>query len=201
MFENVATGIDEIESKTAELRATATIGRTAKAIFGSVATSRIADAKCAMNKSLEWQTSGGMDGANVGEREFAGKDNLGVTCGLKEAGTFGCAVVHLSRGMKSYGGKVEGKKSEILRYKCVDARFIKFADKPLHIADLIIVKNGVESYVDTGTENVGVLTKLTYVVDAVACSRACTECRATNIDGVCSVPNRLKTRGQILGGS
>ena len=99
--DHAAILVEEVEGQAAELGTLSTVGTASEAVLRGIAASAVADAEGAVDKGLERHGGhGGMDGANVFQRELARQDHLLVACGLTGKNVGEGAVVHLCGGVE-----------------------------------------------------------------------------------------------------
>jgi hypothetical protein len=110
-------------------------------------------------------------------------------------------VIGLRRGVKRYRWKVHLQDSHILHQDSIYSSLLQFANQLLGCSQLIVKDYRIDSHIDTSLKLVGILTKLTNVVDTIANSSTGSESGSPNIDGIGTMVNGSNTTLQILGWS
>ena len=101
MLDGTPVGINQVERHAAELRTLATVGRPPEAILRGIALSAIADAEGTVDEDLQLYIRHGLvDGANLVDRQFAGKHDPPESQLLQPAHLLGRAVVGLRRSVE-----------------------------------------------------------------------------------------------------
>ena len=198
--DGLAVGVDQVEGQAAELGALAAVGRAVEAILRGVAPAAEAHAERPVHEGFERNGRGGMDGADVGQREFACQHHLLEARTGQEGHLLGRAVVHLRRGVQGDGRQVEPQQAHVLHDERVGACAVQLVDEAFHGGELVVVEDGVERHVDARPERVGVVGQAGDVADRVARSGAGTESRSADIDGVGAVADGLDAGVGVAGG-
>ena len=93
------------------------------------------------------------------------------------------------------------QQTHILHQHSIYANSSQLVNQATNLLQLIIVDNGVERYVDLGIELVGILAKLTDIIDTITNSSAGSEFWCSNIYGIGTMIDGSDTTSQILGRS
>jgi hypothetical protein len=94
---------------------------------------------------------------------------------------------------------VTGEEAHILYRDGVYPSLLEFMNQLLGSFQLVVIDNGIDRYIDLGSELVGIVTQLTDVVDAIACRYSGTKLGSTNIYGISAMVNGCDTALKVLG--
>jgi hypothetical protein len=198
-LDDVAVGIFEVELKTTELGALATIGAASEAVLGGVTLSAVADAEGSVNEDLEFHIGNGfVDSTDVVDGQLAGKDSTRKACILEPAHLLGGAVVGLGAGMKRHTEVVVREETHVLKEYGIDADGVEVGEQLKGVGVLVVADEGVHRSIDLSAILMSETCEGGDVVDAVACLGTGAVATRSYIDGIGTVKDGCLACLQIL---
>ncbi len=151
--------------------------------------------------------NGSMNSCNFLNGQLTGQYHTTETQVAQPAHLLGRSVVSLGRSMQGETyplplpkGREQRQNAHVLHEDGVDACFLQVTQKLAGGIELSIVKDGVNSDVDTHSVRMGILAKLADVIGTVANSSASSELAGTDVHGISSMIYGSHSALQILGG-
>ena len=201
---DAAVIVHEVESQTAELRATAAVGRTVKLIGRGIATPAVTDAQGSVHEGFDIESGQGFVYlANTLQRTLARQNYPCESLGLSLACVFHPAVVHLRGGMKGNGSQaslgLQFGQGGILRDKGIHACLVQLLNQRARLLHLAIIENGVEGHIYARIVYMSKRTQGRNIRNGIASCCARTKRRTTDIYGVRTMEDCFATDLSIAG--
>ena len=142
-----------------------------------------------------------MNLANLFQREFACQNHLTKSRIGQELHLLCIAIVHLRTCMKRYRREIQAQQAHVLHNECIHPDTVQIPYELLGIFQFLILQDGVESDIDTGIIQMGILHQLCNILKGIACCCSCTKTGRTDIYGIGTVVDSPDAAFQILGRS
>jgi hypothetical protein len=187
----VAVLVRQVVGQAAGLGALAAVGAAPGVGVADVALPREGHAQGAVDEELQGAVGGGGHLFDLAEGHLPRQHDLRKAHVLQEARLFGVADVGLGAGVELDGGQVEFKQAHVLDDQGVGAGFVELADQGGGAVELGIVEDGVAGDEDPRPEAMGMACQALDVGHRVLGIGPRAEGRASDVDGVGAVIDRL----------
>ena len=186
----LAIGRLKVVGHATELGTLSTVGTTAIAHLGGIATAIVANANGTMDEDLQGHLRHlAMYGGYLLDGELACKNHLFVALVVESLHLLCRAVVHLCGGMQRdgrHGG--QGSQPLVLNYEGIHTYFVHSPCQIASLAEFLLVgKQSVERDIHLHTEGMCIAHHLGNVLVAISCRRTGTIALSTDINGVGTV--------------
>ena len=143
-----------------------------------------------------------MNLGNLLGRELTRQNGTRETNLFKPANLIDCAVIGLRRGVNLERLTIHKlQQAHILYQDSINANLGQLVNQFLCLGELMIVHNRVERDIDFGTKLMGIITKLTNIVDTITYGCTGAKLRRADINGIGAMIDGSYAARQILGWS
>ena len=197
-----STGIFQVESQAAELRALATVGTTSETSLRHIALSAVAHTQRPVHEHLERDIrTGFMHPAYVLQRQLTRQHYLTETDISQETDFLRRTVVHLRTGVQGDGRQIKLQQPHVLHDERIHTGPVKLPNHGLRVSQLLITQDGVHGDINAHAVEMGIVNKPCNVIQRIAGCCPRTEAGGTDVDGVCPVVDSRKATLQVFGRS
>ena len=195
-----AIGIHKRERHAAELGTGTSIGTPSETMLRGIADARVTDAQSPVDEHLEFHIRHlTMDRRNLLQREFTGKHGSHEALLTQPAHLLDTPVIRLRGSMKRQ--LTHREDGHILHQDGIHTSLAQFAQQLAGGIQFLVIDNGIDGDIDLRAEAMGIVTKLTNIIDAVAYSCSRSKTGSTDIDCISPMVYGSYATGQILGRS
>ena len=151
-----------------------------------------------MDKNFQLCLDGATHFTNLLQRKFARQHNAPETHFIDKFDTLDIIIMHLSAGMQANRRQIHAQDTHILDNQSIDTNPVKFVNHFLCSLQFTIIQNSIQGHKYPAIIAVGIFHQSCNILQTVGGCFAGTECRRTDIYGICPIINGSNSYTQVF---